>query len=117
MPFDEYDLFHNTNFDKIINFYKNSTIEKIISDFMKNIDTNTENSIPSIGLQQQQENQELTHNISKIIFELIDGLKILEDRHITNIGARLFHNVINDDNETYTTRCYLVQVWRGAQKI
>jgi len=107
MPRDEYDYIpHSDNFDSIINIYKNDNLDDKINQFIveKNI---------SYG------KKELIQEIKKNVTNICNSWGILENRHITCIGARICHYDKEYDMESntcnYKPNWYLLNVWRGAQ--
>jgi hypothetical protein len=118
MPLDEYDEYHKNKYEKIINVYRNDSIEDVINKFFaENSDLNTNFEVKEWCMTQDGENKTLSKNIEKTITKLRNALDILDYRIVTNIGARIFHNVIPDKSSmptwTYKPQCYLVQVWRA----
>lgn len=95
MPMDDYDLGHSVEYDSIINAYANDNLSSIIQKFLQ------ENNLNVL------EHEYFTEQIYNMVMKLRNGLSILDDRTITNIGSRLFHG----------NKMYLVQVWRGNKYI
>jgi hypothetical protein len=94
MPMDDYDFNHKTNYEHIINIYSNSNIENTVNNFLEESKLEIKDySVKEI--------------ISRITY-IQNSLKILDYRHITNIGARICVYINN------TPVWILLQVWRGA---
>lgn len=108
---DEYDSRHYNEYDHTINFYKDSNIERVIKEFYKNMNCETDYKYDYMS--QEEENEKLSRQITKSIFTLKEALNILEDRYITNIGSRVFHYIITESNTRPVLKCYLIQVWRA----
>jgi hypothetical protein len=101
MPMDEYDTAHKIDYDRIINVYANDNISFIIQKVLLDYNLNA------------IECEYLTENICNTITSLRNGLNILDNRIMTNIGARIFHYHRGDS----APKSYLVQVWRGNRYI
>ena len=113
--FDEYDFTVN-KYDYTINVYKNDNIQKIISEFLNNVST-TKNEIVINHqiLNQFQEDEYLSENITNTINKLRNALVVLDPRMITNIGGKVAYNVIPEKYDIdlgYSPKWILVQVYR-----
>lgn len=108
---DEYDSSHFNEYDYIIDFYKNSNIQTVIKKIYK--DTKCETDCKYDYMSQKEENEKLSTQIIKTIFTLKEALNVLENRYITNIGSRVFHYIIEEENARPVLKCYLIQVWRS----
>jgi hypothetical protein len=108
MPMDEYDLSHTINFKKVINIYSNynqEQIDNIIKDYVeKDLNESKKNQVIS-----------LTDEINQVIKRLKTNLKVIDNRHITNVGARIINNEYSTYNKDFgrINTWTLVQVWRG----
>jgi hypothetical protein len=85
MPMDDYDQAHVFKYDHIINIYENDDIDAVL--------------LKSFGHIQEE--------MKKIIIQGRNSFFILDQRYITNIGARFF------DYSQEKTRIILLQIWRG----
>jgi hypothetical protein len=107
MPMDEYDYVPHSNvFNSIINIYKNDNLDDKINQFIveKNI---------SYG------KKELIQEIKRNVTNIRNSWDVLENRHITCIGARICYYDKEYDMESntcnYKPKWYLLNVWRGVQ--
>lgn len=107
---DEYDSCHSINFKKVINIYSNYTqeqIDQIIQDYIKK-DLKKGDLTQVVSLEKK---------INQVIKRLKTNLEVIDNRYITNVGAR----IINYEYSSYSTdfgMIYgwtLIQVWRGLR--
>lgn len=96
MPMDDYDFTHKANYEYIINIYSNTNIDVAVNNFLEQTKF-------------QLQDQYIKEIKDKIIY-MNCSLKILDNRHITNIGARIIFYINN------TPIWILVQVWRGGSQ-
>ena len=95
MPMDEYDMNTNNDYKKILNIYKKdyNNIDEKIKFFFKEFEQS--NYILNLSI-----------DMKKLINNLVNGLNILENRHIVCISGR----IINSSNVKLET--YLINAWR-----
>ena len=113
--FDIYDSPHTHDNYKVINFYSHtSNISSVLKTFFEeNSFSSNTNTYPKYYMDQTTENEKLKDDITRAIYNSIDGLKILDQRNITMIATRIFHYIISDNPlETPQEHLYIVQVWR-----
>ena len=94
---DVYELPHGTRFNKIINIYSNSNIEYIVNKYVD------ENYIT--------DKESLKSNIFETINDIKNGLKILNNRVITSISARICSR-----NFTGYTVWDIITIYRGEEE-
>jgi len=100
---DEYDVGHIVDYNKIINVYRNSDIDKII-----------ECIIPELGSTMFVD--EFVSTLKHQVHILRNSLEILDSRSITCISSRICHMYTTTNGELQSD-WYLVNVWRGRQLI
>lgn len=98
--FDEYDNEHFTKYKTVINFYCGDINWDIKSGYI----IDEKNAIDTIKNSVSINDNDFFNIVLKTIYKLKNGLNILENRTITNIGARVMFN----------REFYLIQVWRGS---
>ena len=102
---------HSVQYDKVINIYKKDDIDNTINLFI------VENNI-LFG------KEELIKEIKKKAIYIGKALEILDDKYITCIGARIYHNdkEFSYDiesilyNDIIKQKCYLLNMWRDFCK-
>ena len=98
--FDEYDNEHSTKYKTVINFYCRDLEWNINSGYI----IDEKNAIDKIKDSVSINDNDFFNRVLKTIYKLKNGLDVLDNRTITNIGGRVMFN----------GEFYLVQVWRGS---
>ena len=91
---DDYDFNHKAKYEYILNIYANSNIENSVNKFIE------ESKFEMRDYSIKEIKEEITR--------MQNGLKIIDYRHVTNIGSRVV--VYNDGTPIWI----LIQVWRGG---
>ena len=111
--FDDYDLEHTKN-KATLNFY----CKDFIWDFNTPKEFNESGAIETIKKNVTVNDDDFYKRVLLTIIKLKNGLDILDNRSITNIGARVHCSNKENYSEDFGSRVdwYLVQVWRGASR-
>jgi hypothetical protein len=120
MPMDEYDM-SVSKFDYTIDVYQNDSIQKIISEFLNKVSTTKhEIEIRYQKLNQFEEDEYVSENITNTVNKLRNALDVLESRIVTNIGGKVAYHVVPEKYDPelgYNPKWILVQVHRGYRYV
>ena len=113
---DDYDLQHSSKFKGIINFYCDNYQEGLEKYYQIDENNSIKNIINNTICINEKYYNEFCERVIQTIYKLKNGLSILDNREITNLGARV--HCANPDNYDpdlgNRVDWYLVQVWRGS---